>query len=386
MGLFNFARLSSGFVAVLVGYTSAAAIIFQAGNNLNISDAEMSSWFWALGIGMSITTLGLSWFFKTPILVVWSTPGAALLVTGVVGLNLAEAVGVFLVSSLLIVLTGITGAFDRLIKMIPGPIAAAMLAGVLLQFGLHVFSALQSQWLLVGLMLATFVFVKPLLPRYTVPLTLLVGLFAAVGLKLTHFEAISWQLARPIWVTPEFNLSAIIGVALPLYLVTMASQNLPGLAVLRAHGYQVPATPLITVTGAMGVIMAPFGGFAFNLAAITAAICMGEDTDPDPKQRYWAAIWAGIFNAFAGIFAAAVVGLFLALPEALVAAIAGLALIATIGNSLTAAVSDADYREAAIVTFLVTASGLSIFGINSAFWGLVGGMLAMVWWRRRTST
>ncbi|WP_345415893.1 benzoate/H(+) symporter BenE family transporter [Halioxenophilus aromaticivorans] len=377
--------MSAGFVAVLVGYTSAAAIIFQAAHNLGLEDGAIASWFWALGIGMAATTIGLSLYYKTPVVIVWSTPGAALLVTGVEGLTVGQAAGVFLASSLMILITGLTGAFDKIMSFIPGPLAAAMLAGILLQFGLQVFAQLTDHTLLVGAMLAAYFVVKPLLARYAIPIALLVGLVVASVLGQTQLGEISWQMAKPVWVTPEFSLSALIGVAIPLYLVTMASQNLPGLAVLRAHGYSVPASPIVSVTGATGLLMAPFGGFAYNLAAITAAICMGEDADPDPKQRYWAAVWAGLFTAVAGVFAASVVALFLALPTALVAAIAGLALLATIGNSLTSALGDEASKEAATITFLVTASGVTLFGINSAFWGLVAGLLVTHWWQRRAT-
>ncbi|WP_317929313.1 benzoate/H(+) symporter BenE family transporter [Halioxenophilus sp. WMMB6] len=379
-GLFNLGRASAGFVAVLVGYTSSAAIIFQAANSLGASAAEVTSWFWALGIGLSVLTIGLSWWFRSPVMMAWSTPGAALLVTGLQDLSMAEAVAVFLLSSVLILITGLTKLFDRLMRLIPGPIAAAMLAGVLLRFGLDVFVSLQSQPWLVGIMLLVYLVLKPLLPRYCVPLTLVAGLVVALVQGDTHFAEVSWQMAQPHWVTPEWNWSAMIGVGVPLFLVTMASQNMPGLAVIRAHGYHTPASPIITASGFVGVLLAPFGGFAYNLAAITAAICMGEEADPDPKKRYWAAIWAGIFYALAGLFAASVVAVFDALPLALVAAIAGLALLATIGSSLQAAVVDQSYREAAIITFLVTASGLTIAGIGSAFWGLMIGVLAATVW------
>lgn len=379
--IFNVSYISTGFVAVLIGYASAAAIIFQAATNLGLNDAQITSWFWALGIGMSVTTIVLSWFYRIPILIVWSTPGAALLVTAVSDLTLAQAVGVFFCSSLLIVVTGLTGAIDRLLNIIPGAIANAMLAGVLLQFGLQVFTEFTQQIWLVGPMLLAFFILKPLSARYAIPWTLLVGFLAAIVFQKAEFSNVSWALSGPVWETPEFDFPVIIGVALPLYLVTMASQNLPGLAVLQAHGYRVAASPIITTTGVMGLIMAPFGGFAFNLAAITAAICMGKEVDSDPALRYRAALWSGVFSALAGVFAAAVVGVFIAVPHALVAALAGLALIPTIGTSLKSALIEDQYKEAATVTFLVTASGISVFGISSAFWGLVAGILAARWWR-----
>ncbi|MBV1790584.1 benzoate/H(+) symporter BenE family transporter [Marinobacterium sp. D7] len=375
-GLLNLSHISAGFVAVLVGYTSSAVIIFQAAAAAGAGPAEIGSWLWALGIGMALTSIGLSLRYRTPVLTAWSTPGAALLVTGLSGLSLNEAVGVFLFSSALITLCGITGWFDRLMHHLPSPLAAAMLAGVLFQFGLQLFGALQQQLLLVGAMLATYLLVRHLLPRYVIPLTLLVGLMIAGGQGVLQVDTLSWQLATPVWTAPAFSISTLIGVGIPLFIVTMASQNIPGLAVLRANGYDTPASPLITGTGLTGLLLAPFGGFAFNLAAITAAICMGRDADPDPARRYLATIWAGVFYLLTGLFGATVAALFAAFPSELVMAIAGLALLGTIGNSLGAALADTDSRDAALLCFLVTASGIALFGIGSAFWGLALGLIA----------
>jgi len=375
-GLLNLSHISAGFVAVLVGYTSSAVIIFQAAAAAGAGTDEISSWLWALGIGMALTSIGLSLRYRTPVLTAWSTPGAALLVTGLAGLSLNEAVGVFLFSSALITLCGVTGWFDRLMRHLPSPLAAAMLAGVLFQFGLQLFDALQQQLLLVGAMLAAYLLVRQLLPRYVIPVTLLIGLLIAGGQGLLQVEALSWQLAKPIWTTPEFSITALIGVGIPLFIVTMASQNIPGLAVLRANGYDTPASPLITGTGLTGLLLAPFGGFAFNLAAITAAICMGREADPDPARRYLATIWAGLFYLLTGLFGATVAALFAAFPSELVMAIAGLALLGTIGNSLGTALADTQSRDAALLCFLVTASGLTLGGVGSAFWGLAVGLFA----------
>ncbi|TCK02568.1 benzoate/H(+) symporter BenE family transporter [Marinobacterium mangrovicola] len=372
----SLSHISAGFVAVLVGYTSSAAIIFQAASAAGASAAEISSWLWALGIGMALTSGGLSLYFKTPVLTAWSTPGAALLVTGLSGLSLNEAVGVFLFSSALITLCGITGWFDRLMKQVPAPLAAAMLAGVLFQFGLQLFGAMETQLLLVGAMLLTYLLGRILLPRYVIPLTLAVGLLIAALQGMLEVETLSWELARPIWTWPEFSVPALIGVGVPLFIVTMASQNVPGLAVLRANGYETPASPLITSTGLTGLILAPLGGFAFNLAAITAAICMGKEADPNPKRRYLASVWAGFFYLLTGIFGATVAALFAAFPAQLVMAIAGLALLGTISGSLSAALKDDEVRDAALITFLATASGMTLVGVGSAFWGLVAGLVA----------
>jgi benzoate membrane transport protein len=250
-----------------------------------------------------------------------------------------------------------------------------MLAGILVRFGLDLFVAMQSQRVLVGLMFIVFVMARLYIPRFAVPLAFATGIATASLLHLLHWESFSWALAKPVVVAPEFSLATLLGVGLPLFIVTMASQNVPGLAVLRAHGYQAPASPLIGWTGLTGVLLAPLGGFSFNLAAITAAICMGGDVDADPGKRYRAAVWAGCFYLVAGVFGATVVGFFAAFPSALIAAIAGLALLGTIGNSLADALSREPDREAALVTFIATASGFALFGIGSAFWGMVLGMV-----------
>lgn len=371
--MFSLSHLSAGFIAVLVGYTSSAAIIFQAAAAAGASQAEIGSWMWALGIGMGLTCIGFSLRYREPVLTAWSTPGAALLVTALAGVPMSESIGVFLFSSALILLCGLTGWFDKIMRLVPAGLAAAMLGGVLLKFGLDLFASAQSQPLLVAAMLACYLALRRRLPRYVIPLSLLAGLLVAgLGGQL-GFDGFEWQLARPVLMTPSFSLTSLLGVGIPLFMVTMASQNVPGIAVLRAHGYHTPASPLVAWTGLTGLLLAPFGGFAFNLAAISAAVCMGKEVDPDPGQRYKAAMWAGIFYLLMGLFGATVVGLFAALPVELVMAIAGLALLGTIGNSLTVALANEQERDAALLTFMITASGLALFGIGSAFWGLVIG-------------
>ncbi|WP_458735535.1 benzoate/H(+) symporter BenE family transporter [Zobellella taiwanensis] len=380
--MFSLSHLSAGFIAVLVGYTSSAAIIFQAAASAGASQAETGSWMWALGLGMGLTCIGFSLRYREPVLTAWSTPGAALLVTALAGVPMSEAIGVFLFSSALILLCGLTGWFDKIMRLVPAGLAAAMLGGVLLKFGLDLFASAQTRPLLVSAMLATYLALRRRLPRYVIPLSLLTGLLVAGGDGLLRFDDFEWQLARPVLMMPEFSLTSLLGVGIPLFMVTMASQNVPGIAVLRAHGYHTPASPLVGWTGLTGLLLAPFGGFAFNLAAISAAVCMGKEVDPDPKQRYKAAVWAGVFYLLMGLFGATVVGLFAALPGELVMAIAGLALLGTIGNSLTVALADERERDAALLTFMITASGLALFGIGSAFWGLVIGG-SVHWLNRR---
>lgn len=372
------AHISAGFIAPLVGYTSSAAIIFQAANSTGANDAMVTSWFWALGLGMGLSTIGLSLFFKQPILTAWSTPGAAILVTSLAGVPMAEAIGAFLLCSVLLTLVGLSGWFDRLMAFMPQSIAAAMLAGVLLPFAMHMIMSLESQLALVLTMIMTFFISRVFWPKLAIMVTFLMGIMIAWVQNLIIWQSLSLQISSPIWTTPEWSLSATIGVAVPLFIVTMASQNLPGIVVLRSHGYDAPAAPLITWTGITGLLMAPFGGFAFNLSAIMAAICMGKDVDTDPQQRYRSAVWAGLFIVATGIFADSLTGLFNSLPQALVISIAGLALLGTISSSLSTALVRESERIPAMITLITTASGVALWGIGSAFWGLVIGVSALL--------
>jgi benzoate membrane transport protein len=367
----------AGFVTVLVGFTSSAVIVFQAAQTLGASPAEIASWMWALGIGMGLTGIILSLRYRVPVVTAWSTPGAAMLITTAAGVPLAEAVGAFLVSGALITVCGFSGWFERLLNRIPLSIAAAMLAGVLLRFGLDLFTAMKTQFVMTFAMFCIYLLMRRTQPRYAAVAALLLGMLIAGAQGLLHIDTVRLQLAQPVLTLPQFSLSALIGVALPLFVVTMASQNVPGVAVIRASGYSVPISPLIGWTGAATLLFAPFGGFAMNLAAITAAICMGQEAHEDPDKRYVAAVAAGGFYLLIGLFGATVGAVFAAFPKELVQAIAGLALLNTIGNGLATALSSERDREPALITFLVTASGVTLGGIGSAFWGLVGGALAL---------
>jgi len=374
---FRLSHVTAGFVAVLVGFTSSAAIVFQAASAAGADAAQISSWLLALGLGMGVTCIGLSLRFRSPVLTAWSTPGAALLATSLVGLPMSEAIGTFLFASVLIVLCGVTGWVETLMKHIPNSLATAMLAGVLLKFGMSAFLALQQQLIMVGLMLGIYIIGRRINSRYTILAAFLGGLLMAGINNLIRLDAVNLTLAKPIFTAPTLSLSTAIGIGIPLFIVTMSSQNVPGIAVLRANGYQTPVSPLISWTGLAGVLLAPFGGFSFNLAAITAAICMSPEADHDPQRRYMAAVWAGIFYLVTGLLGATVASLFSALPGELVAAIAGIALLNTIGNSLACALENIKERDAAQITFLVTASGLALFGIGSAFWGLLCGLVVL---------
>jgi benzoate membrane transport protein len=373
----SLSAIVAGFVTVLVGFASAAAIVFQAASAVGASAAQVGSWMLALGLGMGLTGIVLSLRYRVPVVIAWSTPGAALLVTSAAGLSIEEATGAFLLSAALITLVGFSGWFERAMDRIPVPIASGMLAGVLLRFGLGLFIAMSTELALALGMFLGYLSARRLVSRYAVIAALLVGVLVALVQGLLHLDALRVGLAHPIWVTPHFTARSIIGVGLPLFVVTMASQNVPGVAVLRASGYAVPLSPLIGWTGVANLLVAPFGGFTINLAAITAAICMGREAHEDPRRRYVAAVFAGLFYLIVGVFGATVVALFVAFPPELVAAIAGLALLATIGNGLARATGQENQREAALVTFLVTASGVALAGIGSAFWGLVAGVATL---------
>ena len=370
---FALPHITSGFVAVLVGYTSAGAIVFQAAQASGASPDQIASWMWAVGVGMGLCGLLLSAWYKAPVIIAWSTPGAALLITSLDGLPMGEAIGAFIFCSALLALCGFSGWFDKIVKIIPTSLATAMLAGVLLRFSLNAFGAMESSTLLVGGMLTAYILGKKLNPVYAVPFTLISGVIIAFFTNQFGTIDIAIEPTVPVWMSPEFSISSLIGVGIPLFIVTMASQNLPGVATLRAHGYKTPASPLIGWSGITGLILAPFGGFAFNLGAITAAICMGETTNPDPSKRYHATIWAGIFCIIMGTFGGVVTSLFILFPDALVLAIAGIALMGTISNSLVAALNNTEEREAAFITFAITASGLTFFTIGAPFWGIVIG-------------
>ena len=379
----SLSAIAAGFVTVLVGFASSAVIVFQAAQSLGASPEEISSWMWALGLGMGLTCIGLSLRYRMQVVTAWSTPGAAMLIGSVAGLPLSDAIGAFLMSALLIAASGFSGFFERMISRIPVSLASGMLAGVLLRFGIDAFAAMKTQLGMVLTMFAVYLLARRLLPRYAVILTLLVGIAFAAGLGLLRVDGLSLQLAKPVFTTPTFSLAAIVGIALPLFIVTMASQNVPGVAVIRASGYAIPISPVVGWTGLVNLLLAPFGAFALNLAAITAAICMGREAHEDAARRYVAAIAAGVFYVVVGLFGATVAALFAAFPKELILAIAGIALLGTIGNSLAAALRDEAEREPALVTFLVTASGLSLAGIGSAFWGLLAGVVTLLVLRRK---
>ena len=373
-----FPSLLAGFVAVLVGYASSAAIIWQAAAAAGADAAQIAGWMTALGLGMGISTLALTVWRKVPILTAWSTPGAALLVSGLQGVTLSQAVGVFIFANALIVLCGVTGIFARLMKIIPHSLAAAMLAGILLRFGMQAFASLQGNLLLCGSMFAVWLLCKVWLPRFAVVAALLAGGAVAGFSGEVTTSQIAFSFVAPSWIAPEFTPALLLSVGVPFFLVTMASQNAPGFATLQASGYRVPVSPLIVATGGLALLLSPFGVYSICIAAITAAICQSPEAHPDPQKRWLAAAAAGVFYLLAGIFGGSITSLMSALPMAWIQMLAGLALLGTISGSLFQALNQESERDAAVVTFLVTASGVTLGGVGSAFWGLALGGVSYV--------
>ena len=369
----------AGFVAVLVGFTSSVAIVFQAAQAFGATPAQITSWMWALGLGMGLCSLVPSLILRQPVMVAWSTPGAAVLATAGLagGFSMGEAIGAFMISALLITLAGVTGWFERVMNRIPMEIAAALLAGVLARFGLQAFAAAQTALPLVLLMLMVYLVSRRLAARYAVVITLAAAVVFVAARGQMAWSAVQLELALPVFTAPQFSVAAAVSLAIPLFVVTMASQNLPGVAVIRASGYDLPISRLITLTGLATLVLAPFGAFALNFSAITAAMCMGPEAHADRNRRYTAAVACGAIYVAIGLFGAVITGLLTAFPKELVVAIAGLALLGTIGNGLAAALRDESHREAALITFLVTLSGVVIVGVGSAFWGVVAGSIAI---------
>jgi len=369
----------AGFVAVLVGFTSSVAIVFQAAQSFGATPAQITSWIWALGLGMGLCSLVPSLLLRKPVMVAWSTPGAAVLATaGAAGsFSMGEAVGAFMVCSALVILVGATRALERVADRIPMEIASALLAGVLARFGIQAFAAAQTALPLVLLMVGAYLVARRMAARYAVVVTLVVGILWVLITGQMAWSMEPVRLAMPVFVAPQWSVSAIVSLAIPLFVVTMASQNLPGMAVIRASGYELPVSRLITMTGWASLVLAPFGAFALNFSSITAAICMGPEAHEDRLKRYTAAASCGAIYIVIGLFGALVTGLLTSFPKELVVAIAGIALLSTIGNGLASALRDERHREAALITFLVTLSGITLMDIGSAFWGVVAGSLAL---------
>lgn len=373
---FSLSAVVAGFIATVISYAGPLVIIFQAAKAADLPHDVLSSWVWTISIGSGVLGIALSIRYKVPIVIAWSAPGSALLVTMLPDITLNQAVGAYIVSNVVVLLVGLSGAFDRIIDRLPAAIAAGMLAGILFRFGTGLFVAVKDEPWLVLAMFGTYLLFKRSLPRYAVLAVLVVGVTIAIASGELRSEALVIGLATPVWIAPEFSWQVILNIAFPLVMVALTGQFMPGMAVLRNDGYATPASPLISSSALGSLLLAPFGCHGLNLAAITAAICTGRESHENPRKRYVAGVSGGVFYLLLGIFGATLVSLFTAFPAAMIAALAGLALLAAIGAALSGAMAAPADREAALITFLVTASGMSFLGLSAAFWGLVFGLCA----------
>ncbi|WP_342066775.1 benzoate/H(+) symporter BenE family transporter [Achromobacter kerstersii] len=371
-----FAPTVAALISVLVNYGGTFVLVFQAAKLAQLTPAQTTSWVWAVSIGVGVTGAFLSFRYKAPIITAWSTPGVAFLATVMPFTPYGEVIGAYMLSALGFIVLGLSGAFEKLVRMIPAGIAAGLLAGILLQFGVNAFGGASADPLLVIVLVICYALLKRYTSRFAVVGILVIGVTMLLAQQRIDVSAIHLSLATPVFETPHFSLHALLGVALPLFIITLTGQYMPGMLVLRNDGYKTSASPILTVTGLGSLLMAPFGAHAFNVAAITAAICTGPDAHPDPRKRYIAGLACGVFYVLVGTFGVTLATLFMVLPKTFITTLAGLALLGAIGGSLANAMADARTRETALITFLATAANVTLLGVGGAFWGLAAGLTA----------
>lgn len=364
----------AGLISVIVNYGGTFILVFQAAKVANLSAELAASWVWSVSIGVGLTGLFLSWRFREPIITAWSTPAAAFLVTALATTPYAEAVGAYMISAAAFVGLGLSGYFEKVIRLIPPGIASGLLAGILLQFGIGAFAGANVDPFLVGMLIVAYVVLKRFSARYAVVGLLALGMVFLLTQDRVDLSGLKLEFAAPVFTMPAFSLNALLSVALPLFLITLTGQYMPGMLVLRNDGFKTSANPIVTVTGLGSLLMAPFGSHAFNLAAITAAIATGREAHEDPRKRWIAGIAAGSFYVLVGVFGVTLAAVFMAFPTTFITTLAGLALLGTIGGSLAGAMADPTSREAALITFLASAANITLLGIGGAFWGLVIGL------------
>ena len=365
----------AGFLAVLVSFAGPLAIFWQAAQAARVDAATFASWVWGISVGAGVAGIWLSVRYRVPVITAWSAPGTALLITLFPALSVAEAIGAYVTAAAILLVLGLTGSVDRIMRHIPQGVAAGMMAGILLPFGLDAFRGVGSLPLVAGGMVATYLVCRRALPRYTVVAVLAVGVALAFAMGTTHFGAVHLALAVPTFTAPAWSWSGTFSLALPLVLVTLTGQYLPGMALLKTSGYDLPARPVMVTNSLVSLLVAATGGITIAIAAITAAMCTGPDAHEDSRKRYIAGIANGVFYLLAGLCAGSIVALFGALPKELVATVAGLALLGPIAANVTAMMAARD-REAALVTFVATASGMTFLGLGAAFWGIAIGLAA----------
>ena len=364
----------AALISVIVNYGGTFILVFQGATAAGLSPELTASWIWSISIGVGLTGAWLSYRYREPIITAWSTPGAAFLITVLPHTPFAEVIGAYLLSAAGFVILGLSGYFERLVRLIPPGIAAGLLAGILLRFGMGAFGGASVDPLLVGVLIVSYGVLRRFTARYAIVGVLLIGIALQLGMGQVSFDRVELSLAAPVWTTPEFSVNALLSVALPLFLITLTGQYMPGMLVLRNDGFTTSANPIITVTGLGSLLMAPFGSHAFNVAAITAAICTGPESHEEPGKRYIAGLACGLFYVLVGVFGTTLATLFVVLPATFISTLAGLALLGAIGGSLATAVSDVRGRETALITFLATAANVTLLGLGGAFWGLLVGL------------
>lgn len=372
---FSLPAAFAGFITFLIGISVSSVLVIQAGQVLGANQAQISSWFWALGLSIGLSGLILSWKFKYPVATSWSTAGLALIIATGSGYSLNEAIGAFLICGIMTAVMGYFGIFQRILEFLPQSLTSAMLAGVLLKFGITLFTVMQDQLIYVLILISTYFISKKTLPRHSIVITLLACIIVTPFFFEYTATKIHYGMTYPVWTQPEFHWSSILGLAIPLLIINMASQYLPGLAMIRSYGYQPHVNQLVSWTGIAQAIFAPFGAFSTNIAAISAAVSLDEQAHQDPAKRYIAGMACGMFYIFMGIFAATLTGLLLSFPKEMITTLAAIALFATIGHNISIAFKEHLDRDAALITFLMSASGVQFLGIGSAFWGLVIGFI-----------
>ncbi|OJF70463.1 benzoate transporter [Alteromonas sp. V450] len=388
MSKWKLSHISAGLTAVTVGYSSSVVIIIDVAREAGASDDMVISWLFALGLGMGITCILFSWLSKLPVVTAWSTPGAAFLLTSIGDYRLSEAIGAFILCALFSLITAQSRSLLKQISRIPPAISSALLAGILLPICLAIFSDVNEAPYLVAFFIAVYLVGSRLFPHYLMLILLVMSVVVSVfmsnanGVVALQNDSAGlsslFALPEPIWVMPTFSFSAALGLAFPLFLITTLSQNLPGIAIHHAHGYTPDHKPILSGIAIVQGFLAPFGGFTFNLAAITAALCMGEQADKEKSQRYKAAIAAGVAYLLMGLLASTVVALFVNMPRIMIHLLAGLALLATLQGAVVRAMEIEHHRGAALLTMLCTASGFSLFSMTSAVWGLGLGLLLLL--------
>lgn len=366
----------AALISVIVNYGGTFILVFQGAKAAGLSPEQTASWIWSVSVGVGLTGAWLSFRYREPIITAWSTPGAAFLIAVLPGTPYPEMIGAYMLSAIGFVVLGASGCFERVVRMIPPGIAAGLLAGILLRFGIGAFGGAGIDPFFVGALILAYALLRRFTARYAIIGVLVTGIALLLGLGQVSFASVALKFAVPVWVTPEFSLNALLGVALPLFVITLTGQYMPGMLVLRNDGFKTSANPILTVTGLGSLIMAPFGSHAFNVAAITAAICTGKESHEEPAKRYVAGLACGVFYVLVGVFGTTLAALFVVLPPTFITTLAGLALLGAIGGSLATALVDLRGRETALITFLATAANVTLFGLGGAFWGLVAGLAA----------